>query len=399
MLKTRPNVLFVSPQKLDSNTGYHIQWYASQLASLGARCVIAVPQELVGNQVPCVPTVSYAYALQAEPTELFRNGHVVDVMYAWTPRECVRRFAQRLLSSTPCRLVIHFEDNEEYLTECSTKKSISYLKEQAADKLDKLIPLDRYHPVRGSAFVQQADGMSFLIDSLRRFNLRNVADVIISAPVDQNLFYEKPINYAYRRHLGLPVNECVITYSGNVHDANLSDVMELYEAVQLLNTEGVSTTLLRTGTDTSVIREVLGKYSKVINLGWVDRDKIPEVLACADIFIQPGGPGPFNDQRIPSKFPEFFAIGRPIVLGRTNIGLRVQNGLEAMVLGNVTAISIANAVKEIVSDQGLLNKLTLGACHFYNTKLRADPQAMTGLIHDVLRIKRPLEPDARYQLP
>ena len=48
----------------------------------------------------------------------------------------------------------------------------------------------------------------------------------------------------------------------------------------------------------------------------------PQLLVAADILVQPdGSPGPFNDYRFPSKLPDFFASGRPVVLPKTNIGL------------------------------------------------------------------------------
>ena len=133
MLRTRPNILFVSPQSLDSNTGYHIQWYATALQKMGARCAVAVPfsaqvaastKKGAGvNGDPTIGVMSYDEALARDTRSLFRNGHTVDILYAWTPRECVRQFAQKMIGKSGSKLIVHLEDNEEHLTEVETRKS------------------------------------------------------------------------------------------------------------------------------------------------------------------------------------------------------------------------------------------------------------------------------------
>ena len=70
----------------------------------------------------------------------------------------------------------------------------------------------------------------------------------------------------------------------------------------------------------------------IVTLGRVDRPFLIDLLKSADVFVQPGRPGPFNDYRLPSKLPEFMAVGRPIILPATNVGLRLRPGVEAMLL-------------------------------------------------------------------
>ena len=45
----------------------------------------------------------------------------------------------------------------------------------------------------------------------------------------------------------------------------------------------------------------------MLDLGFVSRDRLWDLLAAADVFVQPGGPSPFNDYRFPSKLPDFLA--------------------------------------------------------------------------------------------
>ena len=58
----------------------------------------------------------------------------------------------------------------------------------------------------------------------------------------------------------------------------------------------------------------------MIELGAVGWREIPGYLALADAFVQPGAADDFNRYRLPSKLPEFLAMGRPVVLPDCNIG-------------------------------------------------------------------------------
>jgi hypothetical protein len=332
--------------------------------------------------------MSYDVVRNRDARELFRNGHTIDILYAWTPREKVRRLSEEIAWRTRCKLMIHFEDNEEYLSEVATGKKLVELLSMSEKSLDAVIAGDRYHPIKGKAFIEKAHGLSYLIDSLKRFDAFCRPHAILSAPVDETLFFERPVNLAYRRELGISDEECVITYAGNVHDANVAEVLELYLAVQLLNTRGLSTTLLRTGNNACLAEEKLSGFEKVINLGWVDRERMPSLQACANIFIQPGSPGQFNDERVPSKLPEFFAIGRPVLLPRSNIGLRVRDAEDGLILDDVSAEGIASKVELLAMTPGLASRLSHGARAFYVKHLKADASPMIGLIGDVLRLKQ-----------
>ena len=87
-------------------------------------------------------------------------------------------------------------------------------------------------------------------------------------------------------------------------------------------------------------------------------------MALADIFVQPGEPDAFNDYRFPSKLPEFFALGRPVILPRTNLGTLVRHGTDAYVLDRADAAGIAAAVRELRANPALAEKLGRGATAF-----------------------------------
>jgi len=100
-----------------------------------------------------------------------------------------------------------------------------------------------------------------------------------------------------------------------------------------------------------------------------------DLLKCADVFVQPGAPGPFNDYRLPSKLPEFFAVGRPVVLPATNVGLRLRDGIDALLLHTGSAEEIARCVGRVLDDDVLAGRLAANAKAFARRTYRWDVQA------------------------
>jgi glycosyltransferase involved in cell wall biosynthesis len=102
----------------------------------------------------------------------------------------------------------------------------------------------------------------------------------------------------------------------------------------------------------------------VISLGQFRHHHLPALLALADFFVQPGWDDPFNHYRLPSKLPEFFALGRPVILPRTNLGEQVRHGVDAWVLDRADAAGIVGAVNALRADPALAARLGTGAADF-----------------------------------
>ena len=126
-------------------------------------------------------------------------------------------------------------------------------------------------------------------------------------------------------------------------------MLELYEAVRLLNQRGTATRLVRTGFNRPQFLESLTPELKahVTDLGFIAKARLPRLLAAADVLVQPGRPGPFNDYRLPSKLPEYLASGRPVVLPATNIALGMRDGVEAVFLGAGSPDDIADCCERV----------------------------------------------------
>ena len=108
----------------------------------------------------------------------------------------------------------------------------------------------------------------------------------------------------------------------------------------------------------------------------------------ADFFVQPGRADPYNDFRFPSKLPEFFSIGRPVLLPYTNLGRFVRDGVDAVVLREGHAMDIADRLGELIRDPARCEHLSRGALAF--CKLHFDwNKAATALLAFYDRIASP----------
>jgi glycosyltransferase involved in cell wall biosynthesis len=102
----------------------------------------------------------------------------------------------------------------------------------------------------------------------------------------------------------------------------------------------------------------------VIELGPVPWRHMPAYLALADAYVQPGAPDDFNRYRLPSKLPEFLAMGRPVILPHCNIGHDLEHGENALLLEEGNAIDIVGRVEELMADPQLAERLGRGARAF-----------------------------------
>lgn len=191
--------------------------------------------------------------------------------------------------------------------------------------------------------------------------------LILWPGADSKLFYWRPKDQALLAQLRIPINSLVVCYPGDVNGTNERDVRSLYLATAMLNREGVAVTLVRAGRD---YRDFLGpdaqwarKYS--IELGYLAHAEIARVLSLADFLIQPGVTNTPNDFWLPLKLPEFFAMGRPVIMPHVGVGRFARNGIDAWVLPKVDALGIFEALQHLRSNEALTRKLGEGAAEFH----------------------------------
>jgi glycosyltransferase involved in cell wall biosynthesis len=252
--------------------------------------------------------------------------------------------------------------------------------------LDRLVPADLSHPHRGKDFLSKADGVTVVMERLREFVPVGKPCLTLTPAADAHFFFPAARPDAFRQILDAKPGTTVLFYPGNTHAANLAEMNELYAAVTTLNDSGHPVTLIRTGRDQVELTNPLAIKARphVIELGQILHHRhIPSLMALADIFVQPGWSDPFNDCRFPSKLPEFFSIGRPVVLPRANLGVSLRHGIDAYVLDRADAAGITRAVIELRSNPELYARLARGSVAYAKTHFswRRSAEALAGFYH------------------
>jgi len=361
------NVLFVLYGSFTSNSALHVAALANELAATGHACAVAVPHDvdtLSHLQQPRFRGLSHTEAARGVT---FANGRGPDVIHAWTTRENVRTLTASLRARHHAKVVVHLEDNEQQLLALQLGRNAAELAALPSAELDRLIPADLSHPLRSRDFLAGADGVTVITDPLREFVPAGRPCLTLPPAADARYFFPRPQPMEFRRAFLRQPDETVLFYHGNVHATNAAEMRELYAAVLQLNESGQPVTLLRTGRDTvDFLGELAPRVAPhVVALGEVlHHHHLPPLMALADFFVQPGQDDAFNRYRLPSKLPEFFSLGRPVILPRTNLGTVARHGIDAYVLERADAAGIAAAITELRRNPVLGLKLSDGAIAF-----------------------------------
>lgn len=357
------NILFVLYHDFSANSAIHVHNFANQLAGLGHSTAVAIPEDndrgsTLGEQHY---TVHRFDQVDGDWSRIFADGAAADIVHAWTPRENVRLFCEKVAGFCDYALFIHLEDNEERILEVNLGIPFQKLARSRAET-----PKNLSHPRNYRTFIESAAGVTLIMDRLEQFVPADVPKLILWPGANDELFHPRPPDPSLLEHLGISEGTVILCYTGNVHSANAREVRSLYLAAAILDREGTPTRLVRTGRDFCPFLgpdEEWGRWIS-IELGHIPYSDIPGILSLADVLVQPGANNSFNEFRLPGKLPEFFAMGRPIVVPRTNVGRFLRHGEEAWVLEKVDATSIVDAVLEIRHNRDLSQRLAAGATRF-----------------------------------
>jgi hypothetical protein len=120
------------------------------------------------------------------------------------------------------------------------------------DKLQGQAAKDLIHPLYYKQFLDNAAGVTCIIDTLEKFVPASVPRMTFW-PACEPEFYDFPLtpDEGSRRRLGLDADATVLAYTGNLHKSNAGEISTLYGAVGILNDGGDKVTLIRTGSDSS----------------------------------------------------------------------------------------------------------------------------------------------------
>jgi GT2 family glycosyltransferase/glycosyltransferase involved in cell wall biosynthesis len=357
------NILFVSYGGFDCNSGPFIAAYADALSQSGLSVAVAVANRSAGDmQDLCHLSFFATDHVEASAGRLFPDGRPADIVHAWTPRENVRRFCVRYAHRYRSRIIVHMEDNEEHILSIVAGKRFSSLLADDEISLAEMLPQHVSHPRRYRLFLDYADAATLVWPSLADFLPSSLPSMHL--PVCAVLPDQAPkMSADLRSKIALSENEKVLVYSGGINRINLPDQRLLYEAVVLLNQQGIKCRLLRTGPATEGSAESIwpGSSQFVSELGLLPQSDLLSVMNLADAFVQPGTDDEFNRYRLPCKIPEFLAIGCPAILAKSNFASLLRDGEDALILKEGTAGEIARQCAKVFGDAELAKRLAASA--------------------------------------
>ncbi len=166
------------------------------------------------------------------------------------------------------------------------------------------------------ALPRLADGVTVISEKLRELaiELGCAAERVLLLPNGAALADVKPLDRAAcRSELNLPPTGEFLAYTANYHpDENF-----LLRALHNAAAKRPKLKLLKTGPpfSTSLIAE-LGLAARIIDFGHVAAETLPLILGAADALALPLENNASNIARLPFKFTEYLAAGRPVVTCR-----------------------------------------------------------------------------------
>jgi glycosyltransferase involved in cell wall biosynthesis len=361
-------IVFVYFGPFTVNSAIQAFHFGNELTGLGWDVTLAGvgdPASIRKVGTPRFTTISH-HELPAL-TERWRREPIPSIVFAWTPREIVRRATESIVRPLGLPYVVHLEDNEEYLLSMKSQMTMAEMRRLTMAEQDLLAPPEQIHPTHSLEFLAGADGVTVITEELNEFNRAGLPHHVARPGIDSERFrpdLEPPLT---RRALGIDDDEFVLVYHGTVHYANQHEMLSLYLAIKLLQRAGRRVRLVRLGeTELGGVDPLAfgAMRDGVIELGAVEWRKIPSYLALADAYVQPGATNDFNRYRLPSKLPEFLAMGRPVVLPNCNIGHDLTHERNALLLEDGTALEIVAMVERLLDEDDLRKRLAEGSRRF-----------------------------------
>lgn len=342
------NILFVHHGAITANSMNHIGPFADELDKQGHQTIVAVPE-----LDPTLKFFPYPRIKLQSFEELLKNpscfdGSPPDIVHAWTPREIVRQFCEQLWQSIESRWIIHLEDDEAAVRE--------------ATEMSREDILHRTDPLHGPWFMELADGYTLILDRLARDLPPEKLFHTLYPGFDLQAYRRNPEPALSRQTFSIPDNFKIITYPGAASGANSEDLLDLFTAVHLLNEHGTPCVLLKTGFPDIRVRKQLpqGAENWIRDVGYLPREQMWRLIELADVVVQPGRQNDYNEYRLPSKLPDFLCLGKPLVTSATNLGRKLKDGEEALLLKESTAEEIAARCQELFSSPDLARTIAKG---------------------------------------
>ncbi len=340
-------------------SGVHIHFLANALIDLGYDCHVFLPSDKDAHEYfgKCNYTIHPFTEILSLPVEFFHNS----VLHVWTPREVAREPTLVLRSRVELPYIVHLEDNEVVIA--GQKFGLTSLDEQkefAKAHPEKYENFIYAHPLYFETFLKNSFGVTCIIDKLKDFVPQDVPSMTFW-PACEDAFFNMSLerHETLRKAFEFNDDTYVIVYPGTVHPHNAASFIHLLCAVEQLSHEGFSVKIVRCGLESHEYDEhAIEMYNKhVVYVEDVHSVELPRLMALADILVQIGAPGDFDDYRFPSKVPFFLASGRPVILPQTNVAEKLKHGLNCFLMKKGDAEEIVKYLKLLMTHPELAKNM------------------------------------------
>ncbi len=359
MSEDRLKIIFINYGVYAGCSGVHIHFLANTLVAMGHECSVFL-YRTDGSDDYFGETNYPIYSfrdISTLPIEHFENA----IIHVWTTRELARIPTAMLRQRIKLPYLVHLEDNEILIS--GKELGVYTLEEQKAlvkEQPELLEKLACTNPLFFESFMRASSGVTCIIKKLEEFVPEGVPRMTFW-PACEDVFFQlsRQRNLKLRKSCDIDEETFVLVYPGAIHEFNGVYFVALLRAVEQLSAEGFSLRIIRCGIeDYFYDDELLELYGKhVVFMGNVKASELPQLIAFADILVQPGAPRSFDDYRFPSKAPYFLASGRPVILPQTNVAEKLQHGRDCFLLKKGDADEIAKYLRMLMTHPELAESI------------------------------------------
>lgn len=378
----------------------HAYNFAQELVNQGLEPMLLVYGDPTTTNLMAQPPrfpvagIEFTGGFLAQQTLEALTRHQPELVHIWTPRNVPVRVGLECVYRFNSKLVIHFEDAEEYL-----------LKFHGAEAIDSFPEFfKRFHdpgfwswklPFLSAFATRYAAAFTVISKSLyRQIDREWGKQTLLLYPGIDLTSFKPDLNPDSRLKKDAAKNR-ILLYSGSI--GSMHEFDSLLEAVALVKSKHpdirfvhLGRNLIQQETDAVVAR--LGLTETVQFLGPIAHKEIPRYLAAADVLLQAGSPGEFNRYRLPSKLPEYLAMGRPIITFSEGFGEELTDGYDVLKTYTGSPEELAQCLDRILTDAKLAQRLSINSRRKAEVLFdwRANTEKLAALYRDVAQTARPL---------
>ena len=367
----------------------HVYHFANALAALGHGVMVLIPGDPGTASLMAEPPrfelvpVQFSGPFLAGPMLRAVTRFAPDLIHAWTPRNIPARVAWELRQRTGARLVVDYEDDEDFVF----RDHASAMGKNLPQLLRRLLwpmllvrlalkpllwpmnwkgghPYGPKHPLTYQLVNRAADAFTAICIPLQEWLEREWPGKpthLLYPGADLQRFNPLADGQQVRQRYGIGGRK-VLVYSGGADMVILVSLLQVLERVKVKHPEA---TFVHVGNDdfrgeADALIESRGLQGHVVLTGPVPHREMHRYLAAADVLLQHNC-DLSNEYRLPAKLPEYLAMGRPVVTFSAGIGRILQDGVDVLKVSTEEPEEMAEKVLRILDDGLLAQRLGANA--------------------------------------